>query len=340
MCTSSFDAGGSWQSLQRNLPVVPAQYMQVKDNDLVVATHGRGFWIMDNVTPLRQLTQEVTSAPAHLFDITPVNRYLPLNVRRAAGAGARRISSSAGENPSGGATIDYALKGPVGAVTLAILDDQGRLVQQFSNQGKENRLPAEPGMNRFVWDLRYPGAREVARPPAFVGAEFSRTQAPIAPPGRYSVRLSAGGRPLDKALEIQRDPRLTVTDADLRAQFELMIQIRDRVSEVTSLVDKVRAARQQLPDGQAGVADTAAAGIRQTLHSIESALTRLPGPNPNTFPPKGLNDRLGALSGAVAQADARPTRQMSAVFEELSASVAREQRRFDEVMKTVTRSRE
>ncbi len=333
----SFDAGASWQSLQRNLPVVPAQYMQVKNNDLVVATHGRGFWILDNLTPLRQMNAQVTTTAAHLFDITPVNRYLPIQVRRPQEGRGRRSSSSAGENPSTGATIDYLLKAGAPDATLTILDARGEVIQRFSAQARDNtRMPAEAGLNRFVWDLRYPGAREVTKPAGFVSADFSRTQVPIAPPGRYMARLSAGGQQLEKAFDIKRDPRITATDEDLRAQFDLMMQIRNRVSEITGLVERVRAARQELEKRSGAAAASGDKATREKLNAIEAALTRLAGPNPNTFPPKALNDRLGALSGAVAQGDARPTRQMNAVFEELSKAVAEQTRRLDELAKSGT----
>jgi photosystem II stability/assembly factor-like uncharacterized protein len=332
----SFDAGASWHSLQRNLPVVPAQYMLVKDNDLVVATHGRGFWILDNLTPLRQITSEMTAAPAHLFGIATVARYLPIQSR--GGRRGRRASTSAGENPPGGAMIDYLLKSPAGTTTLTILDGRGQQVRQFSSNAKgPAALPVAPGLNRFVWDLRYPGTREVVRPEGFVSAEFSRTQAPIAPPGRYTVRLTAGGQQYEQVLEIARDRRITATDQDLVAQFDLLVRIRDRVSEITDLVERVRRMRQDLNARPLAGANSAKAdSVRQMLQSIESTLTRLQGPNPNTFPPKALNDRLGALSGAVAQADARPTRQMVAVFDELSSLVAQQVQRLEEAARTVT----
>jgi photosystem II stability/assembly factor-like uncharacterized protein len=327
----SFDGGNSWQSLQQNLPPVPAQYMLVKNNDLVVATHGRGFWILDDVTPLRQMRPEVTTAAAHLFDITPIQRYLPISPRRNSGLRAGRESELSGENPPGGAVVDFVLKEPSTAVELAILDASGQIVQQFSSQAKDNnRLPAASGANRFVWNLRYPGAREVARPAGFVGAEFSRAQAPIAPPGRYRVRLSVDGRQYEKPMEIRRDPRVTATDDDLKAQFDLMVRINNRVSDITSLLEKVRSARDQSQNA------TATSDIGRTLQEIESALTRLRGPHPNTFPPKALNDRLGALSGAVGQADARPARQMYAVFDELSAGVAEQERRFSDLSRRLS----
>jgi photosystem II stability/assembly factor-like uncharacterized protein len=353
----SFDAGASWQSLQRNLPAVAARYMLVKHNDLVVAAHGRGFWILDNLTALRQITREVTATSAHLFDIAPTDRYLPVQgllPRRAFRPGiqfarsgdivayedrqgpdgrVRRVFLNAGENPPDGVTIDYYLKQPSGAVTLTIVDGKGQVIKQFSNQAKDSTwLPAEAGMNRFVWDMRYPGAREIPPPAGFVSAEYGRAQAPVALPGRYSARLSAGGQQYERSFKIQRDPRIAATDDDLRAQFELMVQIRDRLSEVTDAVHRLRTARQQLE--QRAPADARAASVKEKLGAIEGALTRLlPAVNPMKLPQKALNNRLAALSGAVGQADARPTRQMYAVFEELSAGVAEQVRQLDEAIK-------
>jgi photosystem II stability/assembly factor-like uncharacterized protein len=355
---ASLNGGASWFSLQRNLPVVPAQYMQVKNNDLVVATHGRGFWILDNLSPLRQITNEVTSAPAHLFDITTTHRYLPIQVlsprrpvrpgmqfaragdvvtyedRKGVDGRVRRVFLNAGENPSGGVAIDYALKQPTGEVTLTLVDVQGQVIRRFSSQANDaGWMPAEPGTNRFFWDMRYPGAREIPAPGGFVPAEYGRAQAPVATPGRYTARLSAGGRQYERTFEIARDPRLTATDDDLRAQFALMVEIRDRVTAITEAVERLRKARQQLePRSRSG--DAAAVDALQKLQAIEAALTRLPGPSPYMLPPKALNNRLAALSGDVGGADARPTRQMYDVFKDLSGLVVDQVRRLDEAVQS------
>ena len=352
----SFDAGASWQSLQRNLPAVAARYMQVKNNDLVVAAHGRGFWIMDNLTALRQISTEVTAAPAHLFDIAPTYRYLPvqgLSPRRAFRPGmqfarsgdivayedqqgpdgrVRRVFLNAGANPPDGVMIDYHLKQPAGETTLTILDDKGEVIKSFSSQAKDSGwMPAEAGMNRFVWDLRYPGGREIPPPAGFVSAEYGRAQAPVAPPGRYTARLTVGGQQFERPFEIRKDPRITATEDDLRAQFAFIVQIHQRLSEVTDAVDRLRSARQQL--AQKPAAETANA--LEKLAAIEGALTRLlPAVNPMKLPPKALNNRLAGLTGAVQQADARPTRQMFEVFEELSAGVAEQVRQLEEVIAT------
>ena len=354
----SLDGGDAWQSLQRNLPVVQVRNMLVKGNDVVVATHGRGFWVLDNVTTLRQLGPDMTAAPAHLFEIQPAYRYLPIQVlspRRPAhvgilyanagdsvayedrplpNGGVTRVFLNAGANPQGGVTIDYALKTRAGEATLTVLDAKGQIVKQFSSRAEERSwMPAEAGMNRVIWDMRYPGAREIPPPKGFVSAEYPRAQAPVAVPGRYTARLVVDGNQYEGSFEIKKDPRLTATDDDLQAQFDLMLRIRGRLSEVTDAVDRLRKAREALNTRKRANADVRAlTDAKKDLEAIESALTRLAGPSPNMLPPMALNNRLAALSSDVQQVDARPTQQMTAVFEELSGLVVAQIRKLDGVL--------
>ena len=368
----SFDGGASWQSLQRNLPVVPVHYMLVKDNDLVLATHGRGLWIMDNLTAIRQITSQVTAASAHLFEIAPTYRYLPVRSlspmrsfrpgiqytrgsgglvafedRREANGRLRRTYLNAGQNPPGGVWIEYYLKQPPsGEATLTILDAQDEVIQRFSSQATdEHWMPAEAGMNRFVWDLRYPNARRLPVDPRLTGhGDSARSQAPVAPPGRrYHARLAVDGQELEQPFEIRKDPRITATDADLKEQFALSVQIRDRLSEVTDAVNRLRDARRRIDERvQAAGSDPAvaraAASAKAKLSEIEVALVRLANPNrPNIVPTKGPEFKLASLSGVVGRADAKPTRQVYLVFEGLSAQVARQLELLEEALALVER---
>jgi photosystem II stability/assembly factor-like uncharacterized protein len=356
----SFDAGATWQSLQRNLPAIAVTNMQVKHDDLVVATHGRGFWIMDNIAALRQITSEIAAAPVHLFDVAPA-------VRRAGGRGfggrgsrpgvqfagaggmitafedrrgpdgrTRRIYLNAGQNPPSGALVEYYLKQPPsGEATLAILDAKGQLIQQFSSQAKGGRsILLDAGMNRFYWDMRYPNAREAASDVELAGFEASRPSPPVAPPGRYTVRLTVGGQTYERPFEIRKDPHVTATDADLQAQFDLMVKIRDKVSEVSDALNKLRDVRRQLEarEKQAPARMGATAPVKQKLLAIEGQLTRLTLSHPLELGPKGLGNKLAALSGDVGRGDAKPTKQMYAVFDDLSARLAVQLGQLDEVI--------
>lgn len=358
----SFDAGATWQSLQRNLPPVAVAYMQVKNHDLVVATHGRGFWIMDNLDALRQITPEVASASVHLFDVGPATRrggrqgfggrgsrpgvqfasadgmVVAFEDRPGPDGATRRTFLTAGQNPPSGALIEYYLKqSPTSEATLTFLDGAGRVIQRFSSQPKDNRrMPAGAGMNRFFWDMRYPNAREPASAVQLAGFEASRPVPPVAMSGQYAVRLAVGGQTYEKSFEIRKDPRITATDADFQAQFDLMVKIRDKVSQVSDALDKLRDFRRQLNGReQQGGAGMTAAIMRQLL-AIEGQLTRLTGSHSLELGPKGLTNKLGTLSGAVARSDARPTRQMYALFEDLSARIDAQLGQLNEVMTKVS----
>jgi transposase-like protein len=231
--------------------------------------------------------------------------------------------------------IEYYLKQPPeGEASLTFLDAAGQAIQQFSTQAKDNRrMPAEVGVNRFLWDMRYPNARDVTSGVQLAAFEASRPAPPVAPPGRYVVRLTVGGQTYERPFEIRKDPRTTASDADLQAQFALVVKIRDRVSEVADALNRLRDARRQLEERQKrGPASPATAPIRQKLLTIEGQLTRLVGSHPLEVTPKGIINKLGTLSGVVGSGEARPTKQDYALFEDLSARFAVQLRQLDEVI--------
>ncbi len=319
----SFDAGDSWQSLQRNLPPVIVMQMVVKDDDLVVATHGRGFWIMDNISSLRSITPEVASAPVHLFEVVPALRQL-----RGGRGWTEMKSSNVGRNPPRGVMIEYYLaQEPAGDVLLTITDAGGEIIWQFSSGSKQSpNPPTRAGMNRFLWDMRYPG---VQLPPSagalsnFQSSDHSPPSPPVAPPGRYVVRLTVDGEAHEQPFEIRKDPRVKASDADLRAQFELMVDIRDRASEVIDSVMRIREVRAQVGGRRGALPEESkieADRVLSQLREIEGNLTIWMGSqaHPMMFGPPGLIEKLSRLSGAVVAGDARPTEPMVAVFEDLS----------------------
>jgi hypothetical protein len=360
----SFDAGATWQSLQKNLPPVAVAYMQVKNRDLVVATHGRGFWIMDNIAALRQITPDVASAAAYLFTIPPVERRgggrggygggrgggrpgvqfgsagpMVMAYEEVAGPDGRprRNYLLGGPNPPTGVPVEYYLKQPAGEVTLAFLDAAGKAIQTFSSTSRRGTVvPAAAGMNRFFWDMRYPGAREAPSSVTLASFEASRPVPPLAPPGRYTARLTVGGRTYERWFEIRRDSRGGVTEADLQAQFELLVKIRDKVSETSDSLTRLREARSQLdvrekaastPQAQAEIA-----AVKAKLLAIETELTRLVLSHPLEVTPKGLINKLGTLSGTVASGESRPTKQQYELFDDLSARIAVQIRELQQLL--------
>jgi photosystem II stability/assembly factor-like uncharacterized protein len=342
----SFDDGAAWQSLRRNMPPASANNMLVKNDDLVVATSGRGFWILDNISALRQITPEITSAPVHLFTPRPA-------IRQGGGRGTFRSGGTfnglqyvngsgtsvayqdtqgpdgvvrptlldGGQNPPAGAMLEYYLSQvPSGPLTLSIIDAGGHEVRRFSNQSKDGQgVPARAGMNRFVWDLRYAAARSGDSAVPLPSISAPRSTPPIAPPGRYIVRLTDGSQTYEERLDVGRDPNGNATDADLQAQFDLAVQIRDTLSLVNDGLRKVHEAEQRLEKlPQSDAATPQVKSLQEKLHAIEGELTRLPGRNPMYLPPKALDNKLSALSSVVSGREGRPTKQMYDVFQYLS----------------------
>jgi photosystem II stability/assembly factor-like uncharacterized protein len=314
----SFDDGKTWQSLQLNLPVTPITDMQVKDGDLVVATQGRSFWILDDLTPLQQLTPEVAAAKAHLF--TPREAY------RMGRSGFSRERSGIGENPPNGAVIHYYFEeAPEEEVTLEILDEAGDVVRSFSSTDEEKEEPAsffdeeskekvatETGMNRFVWDLRYPDA-ELAEGAIVWGTR----RGPKAVPGQYQVRITAGEWTDTRAFGVKKDPRLATTEGDFQEQFDLAMKIRDLLVDSHQAIKQIREIREQVEDlaersneaGQSEKIEEAAEDVVEKLTAIEEKLNQTKSESnqdPLNFPPM-LDNQIIYLYGIVAGSEARPT---------------------------------
>jgi len=331
----SFDDGDHWQSLQLNLPIVPITDITVKDGDLVVSTQGRSFWILDDITPLQQLTQGVAASKVHLYQPRPAYRY-------GSRSGFESERRSIVENPPSGVVVYYSLaEAPAGPVSLEFQDAAGALIDKFSSDDKQKgRAPVktEAGLNRFVWNMRYPDAHGVDGGTYFLGGTLN---GPRAVPGRYIVKLSAGGQSVTQEFEIKKDPRLATTATDYEKQFQLSLAIRDKVSALDDAVNSINRTLHELDTAsQSPKADDAirgyAAKLKEKLgdvlhHLIEPRFT---GFDDQTlvFPLK-LNNRLASLQGYL-HGDQPPTEQDFAVFEELSAELARELSALNEIFAT------
>ena len=330
----SFDDGDSWQSLQRNLPPVMVMQMLVKDDDLVVATHGRGFWIMDNISALRAITPEIASAPVHLFEVVPT-------IRQRRGGSGYTGSPDAARNPPRGVMVEYHLAQAAASEVKFTITDAGGEIKQFSSSSNERNSPStKAGMNRFFWDMRYPGTE---MPPAsgaldgFLSVDYSPPTPPVAPPGQYGVRLTVDGQTYEQPFEIRKDPRIKASDADLRAQFELMVDLRDRFSEVAETVIRIRdlrarlvGRRTELPEDSRGKADE----ILEQFRQIEGILTIWMGSpdHPMMWSPPGLTEKLSSLSRTVGGANAKPTKSMYTVFENLSERFEIQRNRLNKII--------
>jgi photosystem II stability/assembly factor-like uncharacterized protein len=243
----SGDAGQTWRALRLNLPTVAVHDLRVKDDDLVVGTHGRSIWIFDDLTPIREWSPQVASSAVHLFAPRETIRWRYHSGPR---------EKNAGDNPPQGALIYFSLKDkPKGDVTLELLDARGRVVRTLSSTAPtawganenedEPKAPfkAEAGLQRAVWDLRWEGATLIRRGKIDYG---NPTEGPLAVPGTYSVRLTADGQQASTTLTLKPDPRVTVPRADLETQQAFAIDVRDAITRLASAVTRLTGVREQL----------------------------------------------------------------------------------------------
>jgi hypothetical protein len=325
----SFDGGAKWQSLQLNLPNSPIHDLIVKNDDLVVATHGRSFWILDDLTPLR-------AASAHAA--TEAVLYKPRLTYRLRWPEFFERRQPVGENPPTGAIVYYYFPtAPKGVVALEFLDASGKVVRRYSNEEKKEadtppewpdqpspveKIPAEVGVNRFAWDLRLQGPTPLAGEPS---AEF-RNRGPMVPPGAYQVRLTAEGKSYTAPLELKVDPRVKASGDDLEKQSELGRKIVAQVSEVHEAVAAIREVRTQTrglakrfgSDDAARYAPLVSASkdFDKKSLDLESQLLQINSKSSesNLNYPVLIDERLHSLLGSVESADAAPTKQQYEVF--------------------------
>jgi photosystem II stability/assembly factor-like uncharacterized protein len=262
----SFDDGDHWQSLQLNLPPTSMRDLWIHDDDLIVATHGRSFWILDDIASLRQMSPDIPREGAHLF--TPASAY---RVRRDTNTDTPLPADEpAGQNPPGGAPIDYLLSQPSsGTVTLEILDLQGKLVRRYSSDDKPEQAPedikkqlippywlrpqhilsAGAGMHRWVWDLRYPHPYSTLYeyPISAVPHDTPRyPSGPLVLPGKYIVKLTANGKTQSSSLTVKMDPRVKTTATGLKDKFYLEMRLASAISRGSEAVSQARSMQEQL----------------------------------------------------------------------------------------------
>jgi photosystem II stability/assembly factor-like uncharacterized protein len=344
----SFDDGANWQPLQQNLPAVPITDLAVKNDDLVAATQGRSFWILDDLTQLHQLNDEVANADAYLFKSRETHRM------RGGGFGRSRVAI--GANPPSGVVVHYTLKEePAKPIEVAFMDMGGNVIETFKSKKKEKEgesgaqraasrgerkpdAPAKKGMNRFVWNMRYPGAKRVPGAVLWSG----NLSGPRVVPGNYQVKLTAGDVEMTQEFVIVRDPRLDVTQQELQEQFDFLMKIRDKVTEAHEAVNQIRDIRKQIKELSKRTKDTdhsdvvaeAEKGLDEKLTAIENRIIQVKSKSrqdPLNYPIK-LNNKLAALTGVVAGTDAKPTDQSYDVFNDLSAKLDVQLAKLNEVV--------
>jgi photosystem II stability/assembly factor-like uncharacterized protein len=345
----SFNDGDSWQSLQLNLPHTSMRDLTIHGDDLIVGTHGRSFWILDDITPLRQLNDKIAQQPAFLFAPEVALRWhwnrnpdtpLPPEV-------------PAGKNPPDGAILDYYLAANAQApITLEVLDSNGEVVRRYTSTDKppsmeklaaEHPIPMywvrptqilspEAGMHRFIWDLHYvpPKALEYEFP---ISAIIHDT--PLHPlgawvlPGSYSVRLTVGGQSYVQPLTVKMDPRIQIPPEDLRKQHEMQMGAVEGMNEGYESLEQVKSVREQIKELSKKV--NGKDKLAKELATLDSQCAELEGGTQHSFygvpssgkPPENLstlNQHFSAILAVADSAEAAPTTQAMAAYKDLEDS--------------------
>ncbi len=326
----SFDDGKKWHAFQLNLPQVPITDLAIKEKDLVVATQGRSFWILDDLSWLQQFDERHTGN-VHLYEPRDSYRfegYVSKNPRNA------------GANPPNGVYLDFFLnevpekkksnakeeaenddavvQSEEKPIVLIIMDQQGKEIRRFSTAAKEDKdkLNVQKGLNRFVWDMRYPDASDFEGMIVWAGG----TTGPKVVPGKYSARLEVGDVKQTVSFTILKDPRVATTQADFQQQFDFLLAVNDKISEVTGAISNMRKMRDQIAQVTDGMKNDkvrykevlkAAKSLKDKLSDIEKNLYQVKNRSPQdplNFPGKLLNSLMGSKS-VVSMGDYPPTQQ-------------------------------
>jgi photosystem II stability/assembly factor-like uncharacterized protein len=318
----SFNGGESWEPLQLNLPDTQVADLVVTEKDIVIGTHGRSIYVLDDVSPVREYSAAIASQPAYLFQ----PYYSVRNVQNA--------------------LFQYSLGPQTSDLAIEIVSPEGKTIETFTgakpkdkpdtaqNEDEEKKLPPpviKAGLNKFEWNLRYPAAT------AFEGMILwgaSKVLGPLAPPGIYQVRLTAAGKTITRPFEIRLDPRIKgVSSEDVREEFNLAIKIRDQTSRANEAVIKIRGIKTRLikenPAAYKKIIDRLSA-IEENIYQVRNQSEQ----DPLNFPIK-VNNRLAALENSVETGDAKPTDASYKVFAELSAELQQHLDDLDNVLKGI-----
>ena len=326
----SFDDGISWNSFQLNLPLVPITDLTIKNNNLIAATQGRSLWLIDDLTPLHQLSKEVNNASMKLFK--PIDSY-------RMGSPGRGTPRNAGKNHHNGVEVFFNIDDKIldenTSVTLEFLDNEKKLIKKYDNQSDENALDINSEKNSFVWNMRYDDAK------GFDGLIMwaASLRGPIASPGQYYVKLTVNEKSEEQSFNILKDPRSNSTDEDLKEQFDFLLSVRDKVSDIHQTIIDIRSSRSQLIDLKSKISDkypdmeNSISDVISRITLIEEKLYQTKnrsGQDPLNFPIR-LNNKLAHLTSVASVGNFKPTDQMYNVRDELIGLIDKELKMWEDI---------
>ena len=326
----SFDDGISWNSFQLNLPLVPITDLTIKNNNLIAATQGRSLWLIDDLTPLHQLNKEVNNASMKLFK--PIDSY-------RMGSPGRGTPRNAGKNHHNGVEVFFNIDDKIldenTSVTLEFLDNEKKLIKKYDNQSDENALDINSEKNSFVWNMRYDDAK------GFDGLIMwaASLRGPIASPGQYYVKLTVNEKSEEQSFNILKDPRSNSTDEDLKEQFDFLLSVRDKVSDIHQTIIDIRSSRSQLIDLKSKISgkypdmENSISDVISRITLIEEKLYQTKnrsGQDPLNFPIR-LNNKLAHLTSVASVGNFKPTDQMYNVRDELIGLIDKELKMWEDI---------
>lgn len=328
----SFDDGSSWKPFQMNLPIVPITDLAIKEDNLIAATQGRSFWMIDDLTVLHQLSDEVAQKDFHLFK--PMDAYRIGGGGRFRRGGNNNMNLLYGSNKPGGAMMYYNLKEDLAKGTKAVVevfDPNGELIKEYKQK-------PEKGLNSFNWNMMYDNAEGFEGLVMWAGT----LRGPMAPPGEYTAKLTIGDRTEEQRFKLLRDPRYPSTDADLQAQFDFLIKVRDKVTETHQAIKDVRSAKEQMNQlmdkikGDDEYKDLIDAGkeLIDKMTEVEEKLYQTKnqsGQDPLNYPIR-LNNKLAALTGVAGSGSWRPTAQAESVRKEITGQIDTQLEKLQRIM--------
>jgi photosystem II stability/assembly factor-like uncharacterized protein len=335
----SYDDGANWKSFQLNLPVVPITDLAIKNNDLIVGTQGRSIYILDDLTVVQERNADVMNKNLHVFNVNPAYR-MPGGGRR--GGGFRFAGGelrNVGMNPPNGVVFNYFLKNATDSTRLSIqvMDKNRKTIKTFSTVGRENRIDVNKGMNQFEWDMNYPEAERVEGLilwNGFIGG-------PKAAPGNYFAKFKTGSDSVEVPFTILADPNYKTSQAEYEEQFNQLITIRDKSSEIMKAIKNIREVRQQMSDFSARVGREMPKEVKQQMDTVGKQMTAVEdalhqtkaksGQDVLNFPIR-LDDKLSSIYNATAAGNSGLSSQSKAAYAELVPLIDEQLNKLKKIM--------
>src|SRR5436190_1012690 len=335
----SYDDGANWKSFQLNLPVVPITDLTIKNNDLIVGTQGRSIYILDDLTVIQQKNTDVLNKNLHVFSVNPAYR-MPGGGRRGGGGGqGGGTIANAGMNAPNGVVFNYYMKNATDStkISIDVMDKNKKSIKTFSTSSKENKIDVSKGMNQFEWDMNYPVAERVEGLilwNGFIGG-------PKAAPGNYFAKFKSGNDSTEVPFTILADPNYKTTQTEYDEQFNHLITIRDKSSEIMKAIKNIREVRQQMNDFSSRVGKDLPKEVKQQIDTVNKQMTAVEdalhqtkaksGQDVLNYPIK-LDDKLSSIYNAASAGQSGLSKQTKDAYAELAPLIDEQLNKLKKIM--------